>query len=143
MMAMGLTLTMVSLAIAAMFAGRGQHSLGAMLLAGLMLAARVAMDDALMAAALVVSLAVLGPVAFLHLRRHEATRQAALKPLVLLMGLALTLVLVAAVPNTTVESATSSAVAGRPMTGLVVLICAVALLIGTSLVVRIREGRRQ
>jgi hypothetical protein len=143
MMALGLTLAMACLAIAAMFASRGQHSLGAMLLAALMLAARVAMDDALMAAALVVSLAVLGPVAFLHLRRHEASRQAALKPLVLLMGLALALVLVAAVPPLTVESGASSAVASRPMTGLVVLICAVALLIGTSLAVRIREGRRQ
>ncbi len=139
-----LTCLMVLLAVLASLERRAQHSLGLTFLSGLLLSARIAVDDPMLGAAVMLSLAVLVPVGFLHLRRHEEIRQERLSPLLLLLGAGIAvLVFVTTGPDAAAATRQIPQPSSSSITGIVVLICAVALLIGTALAVRIRLGRRQ
>ncbi len=137
-----LTLGIVLAALKAMSEVLAHRSLFAALRVGALLAARLAVDDPILAATLVLYLAVIGPVAYSHLRRHDAEIEVRVPLPALILGLVVALLFIVGMAPT-FETAELPGQDRWPTTGLLVLISAVTLLIGTTLAVRIREGRRQ
>ena len=139
-MAIVLSVLIVACALVAVFCRRAQVSLAAISGTGCLLAARIAIDDPLLAAAVALFTAISGSVSFLHLRRQDAEPEGRplVLPLVLGLGLAAALLLMP-IPQGSEESVAPV----WPTAGMLVLIAALALLIASSLVVRIRDGRRR
>jgi len=129
-------------AMSAAMSRRAAWAVAAVVGTALSLAARIAIEDPLLAAVVILLATILGPVSLLHLRRHEAVRDGERSLLPFIMGLGLILTVIS-MPTWSSTTATEAPQPGWPTTGLVVLVAAVALLIGATLVVRIREGRRQ
>ena len=77
-----------------------------------------------------------------HLRRHDAEIEVRVPLPALILGLVVALLFIVGMAPT-FETAELPGQDRWPTTGLLVLISAVTLLIGTTLAVRIREGRRQ
>lgn len=129
-------------AVSAALSRRAEWGVAAVTGTALSMAARVAIDDPLLGAAVVLVAAVVCPVSLLHLRRHEAVRDGERSLLPFILGLGLIVAVIWMPPWSAAISADVSQPAW-PTTGWVVLVAAVALLIGATLIVRIREGRRR
>ena len=138
-----LSVLMVVCALSAVFGSRAEASLAAAGGAGFLLAARIAIDDPLLAAAVALYAIVTGSVSFLHLRRHDTAPEGRRGMLPLVLGLALAGALMMIPPPASGVSAEQSLAPVWPTAGMLVIIAALALLIGSTLVVRFRHGRRR